>query len=148
MRLGELARTSLTRSVFVLVSKTQLMKNLALISAFLIATAAHAATKENRAAGQATFHTAGCAQCHGEDWSGTDQGPDLHGVGKDMTRERLTKRIHNGGGGMPPFADALDDGQISQLVDFLEAQKKPLKKAKQTAAAPAPPAKPKEDQDK
>ncbi len=117
------------------------------VLAFALPGYLHAATKESRAAGQATFHTAGCAQCHGEDWSGTDQGPDLHGVGKDLTRDQLTKRIHNGGGGMPPFADALDDGQISQLVDFLEAQKKPLKKSKQTAAAPAPTAKPKEDPD-
>ncbi len=125
------------------------MRHLVTVLLVLFTTAAHASTKESRAGGQVTFRTAGCAQCHGQDWSGTDDGPDLHGIGKSMDRDQLTKRIRNGGGGMPPFADALSDAQIVQLVDFLEAEKKMPKKPKQAAVKTSSPqaVKPKEDSD-
>lgn len=102
------------------------------------ASAAHASTKESRAAGEATYHSAGCQQCHGADWTGTDRGPDLRGVGKRLHRDELTRQVHDGGGGMPPFADALSDEQIAQLVDFLEAQKKAPKKSKPSKSAVGP----------
>ena len=103
-----------------------------------LSVAAHASTKESRTAGEATYHSAGCQQCHGADWTGTDKGPDLRGVGKRMNRSEITNQIHNGGGGMPPFGEALTDDQITQLVDFLEAQKKAPKGSRHTPPPPAP----------
>lgn len=89
-----------------------------------------AADKESRAAGEATYHSAGCERCHGADWSGTDRGPDLRGIGKRSKRDEIDKQIRAGGGGMPAFGDVLTDQQIVQLVDFLEAQKKAPKQKK------------------
>ena len=53
----------------------------------------HAADKASRIAGEATYHSAGCEQCHGADWSGTDRGPDLRGVGKRLKREEIEKQV-------------------------------------------------------
>ena len=111
-----------------------------LIAAFTLVTAAplHAADKESRLAGEATYHSAGCERCHGADWSGTDRGPDLRGIGKRMKRDEIDRQIRTGGGGMPAFGDVLTDMQIVQLVDFLDAQKKAPKQSKQPAPAPQP----------
>ncbi|GAA3748691.1 c-type cytochrome [Terriglobus aquaticus] len=114
----------------------------ATLCAFVVAPPLHAADKESRAAGEATYHSAGCERCHGADWSGTDRGPDLRGIGKRLKRDEIDRQIRAGGGGMPAFGDVLTDPQIVQLVDFLEAQKKAPKQSKQTAPAP-PPDKPK-----
>ena len=103
-----------------------------------VAVSLRAADKESRAAGEATYHSAGCERCHGPDWSGTDRGPDLRGIGKRLKREEIDKQIRAGGGGMPAFGDVLADAQIVQLVDFLEAQKKAPKQSKQPAPAPQP----------
>lgn len=97
-----------------------------------------AADKASRAAGEATYHSAGCERCHGADWSGTDRGPDLRGIGKRSKRDEIDKQIRAGGGGMPAFGDVLTDPQIVQLVDFLEAQKKAPKRSKQPVPAPQP----------
>lgn len=110
---------------------------LVLLGGMLGATSLQASTKESRAAGEAVYHSAGCEQCHGADWSGTDRGPDLRGVGKRLKREEIDHQIRAGGGGMPAFGDVLLDTQIVQLVDFLEAQKKAVKPPKK-GAAPAP----------
>lgn len=121
-------------------------KKFLVIAALVLYPAAHASTKESRTAGEAIYHSAGCQQCHGTDWTGTDRGPDLRGVGKRLHRDELTRQIHEGGGGMPPFADALTTDQITQLVDFLETQKKAPKLAKHAdQPAPAPAPKPKQD---
>ena len=98
----------------------------------------YASDKESRAAGEATYHSAGCERCHGTDWSGTDRGPDLRGIGKRSRREEIDKQVRAGGGGMPAFGDVLTDAQIVQLVDFLEAQKKAPKPGKQPAPPPQP----------
>lgn len=94
----------------------------------------HAADKASRAAGEETYHSAGCERCHGQDWSGTDRGPDLRGIGKRDKRDQIDKQIRAGGGGMPAFGDVLTDIQVVQLVDFLEAQKKAPKPGKSTPA--------------
>ncbi|WP_419804567.1 c-type cytochrome [Terriglobus sp.] len=109
-----------------------------LTSALALGVPLFASDKQSRAAGEATYHSAGCERCHGADWSGTDRGPDLRGIGKRMKRDEIDKQIRAGGGGMPAFGDVLADTQILQLVDFLEAQKKAPKQSKQTAPAPQP----------
>ena len=104
----------------------------------LLALPLRAADKESRAAGEATYHSAGCERCHGVTWSGTDRGPDLRGIGKRSKRDAIDRQIRAGGGGMPAFGDVLSDVQIVQLVDFLEAQKKAPKQGKQAVPAPEP----------
>ncbi len=101
-------------------------------------TVVYASTKESRAAGEATYHSAGCEQCHGAVWSGTDRGPDLRGVGKRLKREEVEKQVRTGGGGMPGFGDVLADAQIVQLVDFLEGQKKAPKNVQNPIPSPTP----------
>ena len=107
-------------------------------AALLLSPPARAADKQSRAAGEATYHSAGCERCHGPDWSGTDRGPDLRGIGKRSKRDAIDKQIRAGGGGMPAFGEVLTDMQIVQLVDFLEAEKKAPKQPRQPASATPP----------
>ena len=69
------------------------------------------------------FASSGCTQCHGETGLGTAKGPSLRDVRKRLTAEQVHTQIKDGGKSMPPFADALDDAQITSLVEFLRAKK-------------------------
>ena len=109
-----------------------------LASCSLLASPAYGADKESRAAGEATYSSAGCVGCHNTDLSGTAKGADLRGIGKRLKRDEIDKQIRQGGGGMPAFGDVLADAQIVQLVDFLQAQKKAPKQDKHPAPAPQP----------
>lgn len=92
------------------------------------------------------FHEAGCEQCHGANLAGTAKGPSLLTVGKVLKKDAIRQQIHDGGGEMPPFADALEPDEIDRLVDFLATKKKapkglPPTPARVSPAAPAlPPA--------
>lgn len=92
------------------------------------------------------FHEAGCEQCHGADLAGTAKGPSLLTVGKVLKKDVIRQQIHDGGGEMPPFADALQPDEIDRLVDFLAAKKKapkgfpPTPALKPPTAPPPPPA--------
>jgi mono/diheme cytochrome c family protein len=97
-----------------------------------------ASSKTNRAAGAALYRDKGCMHCHGRDATGTDQGPDLSTVGKRWNRQRIQQQILNGGGGMPPFAEALQPDEVKFLTDFLKAKRKADKSS--PAAAPQKPA--------
>ncbi len=88
------------------------------------------------------FHEAGCEQCHGANLAGTAKGPSLLTVGKVLKKEGIRQQIHDGGGEMPPFADALQTDEIDRLVDFLATKKKAPKGLPPTPAlkpATAPP---------
>jgi mono/diheme cytochrome c family protein len=116
---------------------------MALTAAFAIlgfSTPVHAFSKQTRAAGAAAFHDKGCEHCHGVDGVGTDRGPDLSTIGKRWHKDRIERQIREGGGGMPPFGDALQPDEVKDLVDYLSAKRKALK-------APAPPAAPKAPSD-
>lgn len=89
---------------------------------------AHAASKAVRRQGAAVFHEKGCEHCHGVDGIGTDKGPDLSGVGRQLHKPEIAKQIHDGGKEMPAFGDALTDDEIQQLVEYLAAKKKKLRK--------------------
>ena len=67
------------------------------------------------AAGEQVF-TDNCASCHGEDGTG-GQGPDLHNP--DLDTARVTDQVTNGGGGMPPFGDQLDEQQIADVAAYV-----------------------------
>lgn len=94
-------------------------------------------SKRSRQAGAAVFHAKGCEHCHGVDGIGTDRGPDLSGIGKRWKKDRIELQITDGGGGMPPFGDALQPDEVTALVDYLRAKRKPSKPLTQ----PAPSAK-------
>ena len=90
--------------------------------------AAHAASKAVREQGAAVFHEKGCEHCHGIDGVGTDKGPDLSGVGRHLHKPEIAKQIHDGGKQMPPFGDALTNDEVQQLVEYLAAKKKKVRK--------------------
>ena len=113
----------------------------------LLPLAGHAASKQGKAEGAALYKTSGCEHCHGANLQGSEEGISLQGIGKTSTRDDLTHQIVKGGGGMPPFREALTDEQIARLVDFLESQKKAPKKSKAATPAPLPPPKAKPDPD-
>lgn len=91
------------------------------------------------------FHDAGCEQCHGANLAGTAKGPSLLSVGKVLKKDQIRSQIHDGGGEMPSFADALQGDEIDRLVDFLAKKKKAPRglpgtpTAKPPSAVPPPP---------
>ena len=68
-----------------------------------------------------------CARCHGANLGGTKKAPALAEIQKKKhwTEERLTNRIRNGAGKMPPFRESLSEEQIQQLVAYLRAENRP-----------------------
>jgi mono/diheme cytochrome c family protein len=100
---------------------------------FSPAPTAYAASKAVREQGAAVFHEKGCEHCHGVDGIGTDKGPDLSGVGRHLHKPEIEKQIHDGGKEMPAFGDALTNDEVKQLVEYLAAKKKKVRKP----AAPA-----------
>lgn len=88
---------------------------------------AASSTKEQEKAGAALFRDKGCTYCHGADLKGTKKAPALAEIRKNQgwTPDKMTDQILNGGQKMPPFADSLSDDEISDLVTFLRAKKRP-----------------------
>jgi quinoprotein glucose dehydrogenase len=66
-----------------------------------------------------SLYGSNCASCHGDDRKGSPAAPSLVGVGERRTRDELTQVIRQGTGRMPGFAEALDNGAVSDLVTFL-----------------------------
>ncbi|WP_018130606.1 c-type cytochrome [Effusibacillus pohliae] len=63
-----------------------------------------------------------CAGCHGNQLQGV-AGPSLSKIGAKLSKEQIESRILNGGGGMPPFKQRLDQQELAELVDWLAKQK-------------------------
>jgi mono/diheme cytochrome c family protein len=98
----------------------------------------HAFSKQTRQAGAVTFHDKGCEHCHGVDGAGSDRGPELFTIGKRWKADRIERQIREGGGGMPPFGDALQPDEVKDLVDYLSAKRKAPKTVKPPVAAKSP----------
>ena len=79
-------------------------------------------------AGAILFRDKGCARCHGADLQGTKKAPTLANIrdDKNWPPDKIAKQILNGGQKMPPFADALSDPQIAQIVAYLRAKHRPV----------------------
>jgi mono/diheme cytochrome c family protein len=94
-------------------------------------------TKAAEEAGALLFRDKGCAYCHGVGGAGGKKGPILTGLRTDKlwTPEKITAQILNGGQKMPPFSDSLTDVEISDLVAYLRAKRRPVPPP---AATPAP----------
>ena len=109
-----------------------------LISQSLIAsTHVQAFSKQSQQAGADVFKAKGCEHCHGVDGIGTDRGPALTGIGKRWKKDRIEQQIYDGGGGMPPFGDAVQPDEMKLLVDYLAAKRKPSHVPTPPVTAPA-----------
>ena len=71
------------------------------------------------ASGIDVFKDAGCGNCH--TFSAADAngpvGPNLDNL--DLTVERVSEQVTNGGGGMPPFSGKLSEAEIQAVSEFV-----------------------------
>ena len=66
------------------------------------------------------FYALSCSHCHGDDATGSDDGPDLHYL--PISNAHIAVTIKKGiKGQMPNFAKKYDDGQIATLVSYLRS---------------------------
>lgn len=95
--------------------------------------------KADEGAGAILFRDQDCAHCHTMNGVGGKKGPDLTNINKDKLwpPDKITHQILNGGQKMPPFADALTDAQIVQVVAYLRAKHRPVPPPKAKPAADA-----------
>jgi mono/diheme cytochrome c family protein len=115
---------------------------LALAATLFPFSASAGSSKADEQAGAVLFRDKGCAYCHGMGGVGGKKAPSLVDLRKNKmwTPDNITKQIMNGGTKMPPFADSLTDKEITQLVAYLRAKKRPEPPpAPANAPAPAPP---------
>jgi len=69
-----------------------------------------------------------CAVCHNADSTEKKMGPGLKGLfkrdklvdGKKVTDATIRARIDDGGNGMPPYKDVLEDQQKEDLIAYLK----------------------------
>ena len=73
-------------------------------------------------AGAVLFANSGCQFCHGPAGAGTERAPSLRDIRKRKDDEAIRHQIHDGGGMMPPFGEALTDEEIAHLSEFLRAK--------------------------
>ncbi|MBD3919232.1 cytochrome c [Paenibacillus sp. PR3] len=74
------------------------------------------------AAAAETVYKANCISCHAVDLAG-GIGPNLQKVGGKLSVADITKRIDEGGGGMPAFKGTLSDTDIANLAGWLGSMK-------------------------
>lgn len=75
-------------------------------------------------------YTQFCVRCHKPDGAGgvaefdsdTLEVPSLREHGRKDPDERLAEQIRDGGGGMPPFKNRLDDKRVNDLVRFIRRE--------------------------
>lgn len=90
--------------------------------------------------GAEIFATHGCAHCHGDKGVGGGRGPDLQLVRKRLSGTAIAQQIHDGGKGMPSYADQLNDVEVDDLVAFLKAKRPFVVVPKPAEETPKPPA--------
>jgi mono/diheme cytochrome c family protein len=116
--------------------------SLALVALSVVpAPAASTKNDESARSGAVLFRDKGCTYCHGPAGQGTKKAPPLADLSKDKTwtTEKITNQILNGGQKMPPFRDSVTDEEVSDLIAWLRAKKKPVPPpAESQGTAPAP----------
>ena len=122
-----------------MISRVKLLISLGLIvvPASLLASAPK--EEESVKSGAALFRDKGCAYCHGVGGVGTKKAPALVDVWKDksLTTEKMTDQILNGGQKMPPFRDSVTDDEVTDLIAYLRAKKKPEPPPAESDSTPA-----------
>jgi mono/diheme cytochrome c family protein len=91
-----------------------------------MATALLGAAKGDPKKGKDVFEQ--CAVCHNADSADKKFGPGLKGLfkhdklanGKKASEANIRTQIEEGGNGMPPYKDVLDDQQKEDLIAYLK----------------------------
>lgn len=100
----------------------------ALALAALALPPATAGTGGDAAAGMKTFKTM-CHMCHSTTSTEREIGPGLKGLFKNkkmpasdrpVTEAAVREQIREGGGGMPPFKERLDETELADLIAYLK----------------------------
>ena len=66
------------------------------------------------------FYGMSCSHCHGDDATGTDDGPDLHYL--PISNAHIATSIKKGiQGQMPNFSRKYDDRQVATIVSYLRS---------------------------
>ncbi|SPE41955.1 Cytochrome c, class I [Candidatus Sulfopaludibacter sp. SbA3] len=84
------------------------------------------AAKGDAEKGKAVFEA--CGVCHNADSTEKKMGPGLKGLfkkdklsnDKKPTEANIRSKIDEGGNGMPPYKDALSDGEKDDLIAYLK----------------------------
>lgn len=99
---------------------------IAALPLFLLAVPHSAAAQAGKAAEGQKLFEAKCVQCHGPDGSADTAigkavgAKDLRAAeALKLTDAQIATQIEKGKGNMPPFGDALDKGQISDLIAYV-----------------------------
>lgn len=81
-------------------------------------------TQETVARGHALFFLH-CAECHGVDAKGTDDGPDLYNLheGNALIRQVITGGVKRE---MPAFGKKLNDSDVQALIVYLRTLKRTI----------------------
>jgi len=109
--------------------------------AFYPSTASLAASQKSdeEKAGAILFRDKGCTFCHGVGGVGTKKAPALSDLYKDKTwpPEKINNQILDGGQKMPPFRESVTDEDVTNLIAYLRAKKKPVPPAPTQDSVPA-----------
>jgi mono/diheme cytochrome c family protein len=95
---------------------------------------AFGASQNQREHGAELFVASGCRHCHTIHNVGGHKGPDLSGVGRVLSKDKIREQILNGGDQMPPFMDDLEAAEVNDLIAYLRSCREKPKKPQSTPA--------------
>lgn len=91
-----------------------------LVTIFVSAVAVAQTAKEH---GKQLFADSGCQHCHTIHKEGGINGPKLDSIGRTQKPDAIKQQILDGGKGMPPFRDVLNEYEVDSLVAYLRTLK-------------------------
>jgi mono/diheme cytochrome c family protein len=80
-----------------------------------------ASSGSQRARGAEVFTVSGCQHCHTIKNVGGHKAPDLSGVGRRRSKTAMRRQIVYGSKLMPAFGEALEPGEINDLIAYLHS---------------------------
>lgn len=84
---------------------------------------ADAAANGTSSASAEAIYKQNCASCHGANLEGRLGGnSNLQKVGAKLSKEQISNKIMNGGGGMIAYKNRLKDNEVAALADWLAAK--------------------------
>jgi mono/diheme cytochrome c family protein len=95
---------------------------------FAVVSPAFGSSQNQREHGAELFVASGCRHCHTIHNVGGHKGPDLSGVGRVLSKDKIRAQILNGGNQMPPFTDDLEAAEVDDLVAYLRSCREKPKK--------------------
>jgi mono/diheme cytochrome c family protein len=104
---------------------------------FAVIASAFGTSQNQRERGAEIFVASGCRHCHTINNLGGHKGPDLSGVGRVLSKDKIREQILNGGDQMPPFMDDLEAAEVNDLVAYLRScREKPKRQNSKPAMHP------------